>query len=238
MRGGGALGDFIGGVFTAVGVLCALHYRERTGCGQMVDVSNMDAVFSMLDNWPTLTALTGQVPPRTGNRHPFTAPYDCFAAQDGYVVIGVGNSQLFRTLMAAIGMPELGRDPRFKSPPARLERHDEVNRLVGDWVKCRTVSEVMRILGPAGANIPCAPVMTVDRLLADPHLRAREMIVDLPHPQLGAVTVPGVPFKLSASPGGVEHLGPTLGQHNDDIYRGMLGLSDGEMSELRADGVI
>lgn len=238
LRGGGALGDFIGGVFTAVGTLCALHHRERTGRGQMVDVSNMDAVFSMLDNWPTLYGLTHQLPQRMGNRHPFTAPYDCYKASDGYVVVGVGNSQLFRTLVAAMGMPELGRDPRFKSPAARLERHDEVNRLVADWVRERTVAEVMRVLGPEGANVPCAPVMTMDHLLSDPHLRAREMVVNLPHATLGEVPVPGVPYKLSDSPGTVEHLGPELGQHNDEIFRGLLGLSEEEMSQLRADGVI
>ncbi len=238
VRGGGALGDFIGGVFTAVGILCALHYRQRTGKGQLVDVSNMDAVFSMLDNWPTVYATTGQRPQRMGSRHPFTAPYDCFQARDGHVVIGVGNSQLFRTLVAAMGMPELGRDPRFKSPAARLERHDEVNRLVADWVAQRTVAEVMETLGPAGANVPCAPVMTVDTLLTDPHLRAREMIVELLHDTLGPIPVPGVPFKLSESPGHVQHLGPDLGQHNDQIYRGLLGFSDEEIGHLQAAGVI
>jgi len=237
-RGGGALGDFIGGVFTAVGILCALHYRDRAGHGQMVDISNMDAVFSMLDNWPTICGVTGRLPERTGNRHPFTAPYDCFHAQDGYVVIGVGNSQLFRTLVTAMGMPELGRDPRFKSPAARLERHDDVNRLVGDWVKERTVAEVMAVLGPTGANVPCAPVMTVDRLLADPHLRAREMVVELTHERLGRIPMPGVPFKLSTSPGAVEHLGPELGEHNDEIYGGLLGLSAQEIRQLQTDGVI
>lgn len=238
IRGGGSLGDFIGGVFTAVGILSALHHRDRTGAGQMVDVSNMDAVFSMLDNWPTISALTGRLPERTGNRHPFTAPYDCYAAKDGYVVIGIGNSILFRTLTAAMGMPEIGKDPRFKSAAARLERHDEVNRIVASWVKDRTVAEVMECLGPAGANIPCAPVMTVDRLLNDPHLRARDMLVHLPHPKLGSIPVPGVPFKLSASPGTVESLGPELGQHNDEIYRGLLGLSETDLSELHAEGVI
>lgn len=237
-RAGGALGDFIGGVFTALGVLYALHYRDRTGQGQMVDVSNMDAIFSMLDNWPTVYGMTGQLPQRTGNRHPFTAPYDCFPAKDGYVVIGVGNSQLFRTLMTAIGKAELGRDPRFKTPAARLERHDEVNQLVADWVKNQTVAEVMKILGPEGANVPCAPVMTVDRLLADPHLRSREMVVDLPHDRLGSIPVPGVPCKLSASPGKIERLGPKLGEHNEEIYRGLLGLSERDIEELRAEGVI
>jgi len=237
-RGGGALGDFIGGVFTALAVLCAMHYRDRTGRGQMVDVSNMDAIFSMLDNWPTVYGLTGQLPQRMGNRHPFTAPYDCFHAKDGWVVIAVGNSQLFRTLVTAMGMAELGRDARFKSPNARLERHDEVNRVVADWVKERTVAEVMQVLGPDGANVPCAPVMTLDRLVADPHVRARQMVVDLPHDKLGKVPVTGVPFKLSESPGSIEHLGPELGEHNDEIYRGLLGLSASEMDQLRSDGVI
>jgi crotonobetainyl-CoA:carnitine CoA-transferase CaiB-like acyl-CoA transferase len=238
LRGGGALGDFIGGVFTATAILCALHYRDRTGVGQMVDVSNMDAVFSMLDNWPTVYGVTKQLPQRLGNRHPFTAPYDCFGAKDGYVVIGVGNNQLFRALVAAMGMPDLGRDPRFKSSAARLERHDEVNRLVGDWVKDRTVAEIMQTLGPDGANIPCAPVMTIDQLLSDPHLRAREMVVDLPHEKLGTIPVTGVPFKLSASPGKVERLGPELGEHNAEIYEGLLGLSQRDITQLQAEGVI
>jgi CoA:oxalate CoA-transferase len=237
-RGGGALGDFIGGVFMAAGILTALHYRDRTGKGQLVDVSNMDVVFSMLDNWPTVYGLTGRLPERTGNQHPFTAPYDCFQATDGYVVIGVGNSLLFRALVTAMGMPELAQDRRFKSSPARLERHDEVNRVVGDWVKDRTVDEVMRVLGSAGANIPCAPVMTVDRLMADPQIRARDMVVNLPHATLGQIPVSGIPFKLSESPGALEHLGPDLGQHNDEIYRGLLGLTEGEIRQLKADGVI
>ncbi len=238
IRGGGSLGDFIGGVFTATAILSALHYRDRTGMGQMVDVSNMDAVFSMLDNWLTVHGVTKQLPPRLGNRHPFTAPYDCFHAKDGYVVVGVGNNQLFRALMTAIGKEDLGRDPRYRSAHARLERHDEVNQLIGDWVRDRTVDEVMQVLGPQGANIPCAPVMTVDRLLHDPHLRAREMVIDLAHAKLGSIPVPGVPFKLSVSPGKVERLGPDLGEHNREIYTGWLGLSDDEMSQLQAQGVI
>lgn len=238
VRGGGALADFIGGVFTAYGVMCALHYRQASGVGQLVDVSNMDAIFSMLDNWVTVFGVTGRLPERLGNRHPFTAPYDCFQAQDGWVVIGIGNSQLFRTLMTAIGRSELGRDPRYKSPNARLERHDEVNRLVGEWIRDRTVDEVMQVLGPDGANIPCAPVMTVDRLLHDPQVRAREMVVDLPHPTVGTVPVSGVPIKLSASPGRVTRLGPDLGQDNREVYGGLLGLSDEELARLQGAGVI
>jgi len=237
-RGGGSLGDFIGGTFLAVAILAAIHQRERSGQGQMVDVSNMDAIFSMLDNWPTIHSLTGKLPQRGGNRHPFVAPYDCYRAKDGDVVIGVGNSALFRALMTAIGKEELGRDPRYKSPSARLERHDEVNRLVGDWVKDHTVEEVLERLGPNGANVPCAPVMTVDRLIRDPHMLARAMIVEMPHPKLGRIPITGVPFKLSQSDPTIERLGPDLGEHNLEVYGGLLGLSESEIEELRAADVI
>lgn len=238
IRGGGALGDFIGGLFTAFATVCALRYRDHFGAGQFVDVSNMDAILSMTDNWLTLTAMTGQRPPRLGNRHPFTAPYDCFRARDGWVVIAVGNSALFRALMAAIGQPELGRDPRFKSPQARLQNQEELHAIVERWVADRSVEEVLDALGPAGANVPCAPVMEMHQLLDDPHVRAREMVVDVAHQILGRVPVTGIPIKFSESPGSIEWLGPELGQHNREIYCGMLGLSEQELEELGRDGVI
>jgi len=238
VRGGGSLGDFIGGTFLAVAILAALHHRDRTGQGQFVDVSNMDAIFSMLDGWPTIHALSGRMPPRLGNRHPFTAPYDCYAAKDGYLVIGVGNSQLFAQLVAAMGKPELARDPRFKSSRGRLERHAEINSIVGDWVAQHTVDEVMDILGPNGANVPCAPVMTVDRLIRDPQIQAREMLVEVEHPSAGPIPVWGVPFKLSATPGHLRHLGPELGQHTDEVLKGLLGLGDQELNHLRSQQVI
>lgn len=238
VRGGGALGDFIGGVFAALGVVCALHHRQRTGQGQFVDVSNMDAILSMTDNWLTLTAMTGRKPPRLGNRHPFTAPYDCFRARDGWVVIAVGNSALFRALMAAIGRSELGTDPRFKSPQARLEHYDEVHSVVEEWVRERTVSEVLEVLGPQGANVPCAPVMEMHQLLTDPHVLSREMVVEVPHPTLGKVPVTGIPLKFSRTPGAVRWLGPELGQHNREVYCEMLGLTEEELQELEQRGVI
>ncbi len=239
VRGGGSLADFIGGAYLAIGILCALHYRARTGQGQLVDISNTDVVFTLLDNWQTIYAMTGQLPQRYGNRHPFTAPYDCHRTRDGgYVVVGVGNNQLFRQLMEAIGRPELGRDERFRKPQARLQNADEINKIVGAWVAERTVEEVMAVLGPAGANLPCAPVMTVDRLLDDPQVQAREMMVSLPHPKLGQVPVTGSPFKLSASPPRLRHLGPALGEHNDEIYGDLLGLAPSERERLKSEGVI
>jgi crotonobetainyl-CoA:carnitine CoA-transferase CaiB-like acyl-CoA transferase len=238
IRGGGALGDFIGGLFTAFAIVCALRARDQFGIGQFVDVSNMDAILSMTDNWLTLTALIGQKPPRLGNQHPFTAPYDCFQARDGWVVIAVGNSALFRTLMTAIGRPELGRDPRFKTPQSRLENRQEVHAVVQSWVSERTVDEILDVLGPEGANIPCARVMEMQDLLDDPHVLAREMVVEVPDAVLGTVPVTGIPVKFSETPGEIRSLGPGLGQHNREIYGGMLGLSEAELEQLRRDGVI
>ncbi|GIW45716.1 MAG: formyl-CoA transferase [Candidatus Binatia bacterium] len=238
VRGGGALGDFIGGLFTAFAIVCALRARDQFGIGQFVEVSNMDAILSMTDNWLTLAALTGQKPPRLGNQHPFTAPYDCFQARDGWVVIAVGNSALFRTLMAAIGRPELGRDPRFKTPQSRLENRQQVHAVVQSWVSQRTVEEVLDVLGPEGANIPCARVMEMQDLLSDPHVLAREMVVEVPDAVLGTVPVTGIPVKFSETPGEIRSLGPRLGQHNPEVYGEMLGLSEAELEQLRRDGVI
>ena len=238
LRGGGSLGDFIGGVFTAVAILGALHHRERTGEGQQIDVSNMDAIFSILDNWPTVYAATRRSPVRMGNRHPFTAPYDCFQARNGYVVIGVANNQLFRRLTSAINMPELAQDDRFRSPRRRLEHHEEIHRILTAWVETRTVDEVMAVLGPDGANVPCAPVMSVGELVSDPHLAARGMLKRLHHPKAGEVLVPGIPFKLSATPGEIRRLGPELGEHNAEVLSELLGLSQGEVERLRSEGVV
>src|SRR5262249_10865172 len=157
------------------------------------------------------------------NRHPFTAPYDCYRAKDGHLVIGVGNTQLFAKLAEAMGKPEVATDPRFKSAKGRLENHAQINGIVGEWVGQHTVDEVMSILGPDGPNIPGAPVMTVDRLVSDPQIAAREMLVELEHPSAGPIPIWGIPFKLSESPGRLRHLGPELGQHTNEVLKELLG---------------
>jgi crotonobetainyl-CoA:carnitine CoA-transferase CaiB-like acyl-CoA transferase len=237
-RGGGSLGDYIAGLTGAIGVLTALAARARTGRGQCVDVSSQDAIFALADHWPTVHAATGELPARVGNRHLATAPYDCHRALDGWVVVAIANNKLYRRLMEAIGRPELGTDPRFRGGAGRRERSVEINGIVGAWVAEHTVTEVLDALSPERANVPCAPVYGIDELLAHPQLLAREMIVRLPHDTVGEVTVTGVPVKLSGTPGAVRHLGPTIGQHNDEVFGGLLGLSTEEMDRLRAADVI
>ena len=237
-RGGGSLGDYVQGLFGAIGVLAAIAARAQTGRGQTVDVSSQDGMFSLLDNWPTVFAATGRRPDRVGNRHLATAPYDCYRARDGFVAIAVASNKLFRTLAAAIGRPELGEDPRFRGVKGRVARSAEVNDIVGGWVAERTVAEVMVALGPEGAGVPCSPVYGVDELVRHPQLLAREMIQRLAHPTLGEVVVPGVVVKLSDTPGAVRRLGPALGEHNADVYGQLLGLGAEELARLRAAEVI
>jgi crotonobetainyl-CoA:carnitine CoA-transferase CaiB-like acyl-CoA transferase len=237
-RGGGSLGDYVQGLFGAIGILSALCARASTGRGQAVDVSSQDAMFSLLDGWPGIFAASGRLPRQVGNRHLGTAPYDCYRARDGWVVIAVASNKLFRTLAAAIGRPELGEDPRFRGVSGRVARSDEINGIVAEWVAKRTVAEVVQALGPEGAGVPCSPVYRVDQLLDHPQLLAREMVQRLPHTGLGEVVAPGVVVKLSDTPGQIRRLGPELGEHTTDVYRELLGLSDEELAELRARQVI
>jgi len=237
-RGGGSLGDYVQGLFGAIAVLAAMNARHLTGRGQTVDVSSQDGMFSMIDFWPTMFAAAGRLPQQVGNRHLGTAPYDCYRAKDGWVVIAVASNKLFRTLAAAIGRAELGDDPRFRGVTGRVERSDEINGIVGAWVAERTVDEVVHALGPEGAGVPCSPVYTADQLLTHPQLLARDMIQRFPHPKLGEVVVPGVVAKLSDTPGRVSGLGPELGQHNAEIYGALLGLGADDLARLRADQVI
>lgn len=237
-RGGGSLGDYVQGLFGAIGVLGALNARHRSGRGQAVDVSSQDAMFSLLDSWPAIFAASGRMPAQVGNRHLGTAPYDSYRAQDGWVVIAVASNKLFRALAGAIGRPELGDDPRFRGVSGRLERTDEINGIIGAWVGERTVEQVMEALGPDGAGVPCSPIYTVDQLLGHPQLLAREMIQRLPHPTLGEVVTAGVVPKLSDTPGSVRRLGPELGQHTDQVLRELLGMSDDEIARLRQAQVI
>jgi crotonobetainyl-CoA:carnitine CoA-transferase CaiB-like acyl-CoA transferase len=235
-RGGGSLGDYVEGLYGAIGVLAAIAARARTGRGQAVDVSSQDAMFSLIDNWPTMYAAAGRIPVQVGNRHLGTAPYDCYRASDGWVVIAVASNKLFRTLAAAIGRPELGEDPNFRGVTGRIARSDEINGIVGAWVAERTVAKVVEELDVAG--VPCSPVYTVDQLLTNPQLLAREMVQRFPHPKLGEVVVPGVVPKLSDTPGGIDRLGPELGEHNAEVYRDLLGLDGAALDRLKGDGVI
>jgi len=237
VRGGGALGDFVGGLYLALGIVAALRDRDRTGRARVLDLSNQDAVFAITDSAVTIHQGIGEGLSRTGNQHMFTAPYDAFQATDGWVVVATASNRLFRRLCDAIGRPGLGVDPRFKSHRDRSKNRAEINAIVGDWVATRSCRDVLDALGPDGADVPCARVASPEELARDPQLLAREMIERHPHPRIGEIVFHGNPLKFSGAEPRRIPLAPDLAADNALIY-GELGLTAEDLERLRGRGVI
>jgi crotonobetainyl-CoA:carnitine CoA-transferase CaiB-like acyl-CoA transferase len=237
LRAGGALADFVGGLYLALGIVAGILERDRSGCARVLDLSNQDAIFAITDSAATIWAGIGAAMERVGNQHPFTAPYDAFPARDGWVAVGTASNKLFRALCRALGRPELAGDERYRSHRGRAARRREVNAIVADWVRERSCAEVLAALGPAGADVPCARVERADELLGDPQLLARGMIERHPHPRLGEVVFHGNPLCFSGAEPRRLPLAPELGEHNDELYA-EIGLSGAERAELARRGVI
>jgi CoA:oxalate CoA-transferase len=237
VRAGGALADFVGGLYLGLGVVAALLERDRGGRARVLDVSNQDAIFAVTDSAATISAVLGAGAVRVGNQHPFTAPYDLYPARDGEVVVACGSNKLFRALCAAIGRPELAGDARYRNHRGRAARRTELNAIVAAWVAPRTCREVIDALGPGGADVPCARVATPEELIRDPQLVARGMIERHPHPTLGEVVFHGNPLRFSDTDVRLRPLAPRLGEHNAEVYA-ELGLDAGELARLTDQGVI
>ena len=230
------IGDYLTAVYGALGTMFALYARERTGAGQLVDVALLDSLFSSLGTFALQQVLLGQPLVRDGNRDLHTAPGNLFEARDGKVYVHAGTDTLFSRFTQILGRPDLVDDPRFRTTADRMAHVEEAEALVAAWVAQRRAIEVERELGEAG--IPASRVLGMADVVALPQLRAREMLVTVTHPQLGDVTVPGIPVKLSATPGSVRTAPPMIGEHNREVYCGLLGLSDEEFVALQRDAVI
>jgi crotonobetainyl-CoA:carnitine CoA-transferase CaiB-like acyl-CoA transferase len=237
VRAGGALADFVGGLYLALGVVAALRDRDRTGRARVLDLSNQDAVFAVTDSAATIFAGIGVASGRVGNQHPFSVPYDAFEARDGWVVVATASNKLFRGLCAAIGRAELADDERYRSHRGRTERRTELNAIVGAWVRERRCDEVLAVLGPGGAELPCARVARPDELVGDPQLVARGMIERCPHPELGEIVFHGSPLRFSGAEPRRLALAPGLGEHNAEVYA-EIGIDAAELVRLTGAGVV
>jgi crotonobetainyl-CoA:carnitine CoA-transferase CaiB-like acyl-CoA transferase len=237
VRAGGALADFVGGLFLAFGVVAALLERERTGTARALDLSNQDAIFAITDSWATISAGLGIPAERVGNQHSFTAPYDALEARDGWIVVGSASNKLFRRIAAAIGRPELGSDERFRNHRGRAARRRELNAIIGEWVRERTCDEVLAALGPEGADVPCARVARPDELIDDPQLNARGMIERHPHPRLGEIVLSGNALRFTDAERRARALAPVLGEDNREVYA-EIGVDEATLARLAASGVV
>jgi crotonobetainyl-CoA:carnitine CoA-transferase CaiB-like acyl-CoA transferase len=230
--------DYLAGVFSAVGALVALRHAERTGVGQVVDVGLYEPVLRVLDDAIAVYGGTGHVRERIGSGTESVVPHDHYATRDGrWLALACTNDRMFGRLLDAMGRPELASDPRLATMAARLQHRQVVNALVAEWIGGRDAEDALAALG--AAEVPASLVMNVRDLVDDPQVRARENIVSMAVEGLGTLLMPAVVPRLTATPGKVEHAGPSRpGQDNEEVFGARLGLSAAELARLRERGVI
>ena len=236
VRVGTSISDLTAALFTAIGILSALRHRDQTGEGQLIDVGMLDCQVAILENALVRYLSTGEVPQPLGRRHPTITPFEAFESADGYVVIAMGNNVLWKKFCDHVNQPELVDDERFCTNALRTEHHDELFPILTEIMRQRSTDQWVTALEEIG--VPCGPVNTVDKVATDPQVLAREMIVEVEHEVTGTVGIPGIPIKLSETPGRVDAPAPNLGEHTEEILTGLLGLGSDEVDRLKQQGVV
>ena len=235
-RTGSAMGDILGGLHLAIGLLAAVHARTITGQGQRVDISLMDAVIAATENTAIKYLESGIIPPRMGNRYAAVSPYDAFQVKDGKIIIAAGNQRLYEKLCADIlDRPDMIEDPRFVDMNGRLEHQDAIKEVVEEKLADMTVNEAVELILSKG--IPAGPIYDIKQILADPQVKDREMFVEMAHPTLGDITVNGCAIKLGDTKASIRTPAPALGQDNQTFLKD-LGYSSEDIHRLRENGVI
>ena len=234
-----SLGDSLAGMYAVQGILAALYRRDALGGGgQVIDVSLMEACFSLLESTVPEYDRLGVVRGPGGTGLQGVAPSNIFESSDGKrIVIAANADNVFRRLCAAIGQSELADDPRFATHLARGENQEEIAGIIADWARARTAAEIDRVMNDAG--VICGPIYTIADIFEDPQYQAREMLIKHVDPEFGEYVGPGIVPKFSETPGEVRWSATwEEGSHNRDVYGGLLGLSDAELDELREEGVV
>ena len=233
-----ATADYNTGTFAALSAMFALYERDaRGGEGQMIDLALYEAPFRITADLMTQYARTGAIRERVGNRNPTFSPAGTFETRDGrFVQIAAGGDNVWQRLAEAIDMAPLALDPRYAKSRARIERADELEALLAGWIGEHDFADIEARL--VKANVPFGGIYTPADIAADPHYQARENIAVIEDEQEGPVTMPGVVPKMRGTPGRIMHAGPPLGQHNAEIYGGLLGKSEAEIAALVGAGVI
>lgn len=232
-----ATGDVLGALSMTIGVLAALHNRNYTNRGQMVDIALVDSTVASLEILNMIYLTEERIPQRIGNRYEAIYPYDSFQAKDNWVIIGGGNDKLWRIICNIIGRPELIEHPDYKLNRDRVKNHEAVRKIVEEWTKTRLVNEIVEMFLAAG--IPAAPVLNIEQVVHDPHIAvAREMFVEIEHPKAGLTTLTGPHIKFSETKATVRTPSPLLGQHNEEIFGNLLGISKQEVEFLQKEGVM
>lgn len=227
--------DYSTAFSAAIGTLLALYHRQRTGEGQKVELCLFDTATTLAGGVIAIYKLLGIVLEQIGNQA-YWLFSDCFKAKDGWVMLIPLSNPIWKRFANAIGHPELASDPRFKDDFSRFENRHLLHPIVSQWVGKRDADEVVKIM--AEVKVPCGKVNRISELLSDPHFKARDKIIELDYPEIGPFPLPKPHITLSKTPGSIERPAPQIGEHNKEIYCGLLGLSEQELEELQLEGII
>lgn len=235
-RSGVALGDILGGMNAAIGILAALRYREISGEGQYIDVALVDSIVSSLETISTQYIYEGKIPQRTGNRYLAAYPYDSFTARDGDYVLACGTDEHFKTFAEVMEMPELITDIRFADMTSRKANAAELKAIINKWGSNKAVAEIFNKVNEAG--IPVAPILDIKQVYEDEHIhQAREMFIKVNHPEAGETVVTGNAIKMSETKLEVYKSAPLLGENNVEIYTA-LGYDEETLKEYKNRNII
>jgi formyl-CoA transferase len=238
IRTGIALGDSVAGLYACFASMMALRRAEQTGQGQEIDVAITEAVLGLMDAIILEYSGTGQIRQPRGGKLGGGVPSNIYPSADGhYVVIGGNSDSIFRRLMKVMGRPELGDDPKYRTNVERLAHEDELDELISSWTRQHSADQIMTDLNDNG--VPAGPIYNSADIIEDRHFQEREALVDVFIPEAGRnLTMQGIVPKFSSTPGKIRWPGPALGEHNREVYEGLLGLGKIEMDTLRKEGVI
>ncbi len=236
VRVGTSISDITAALFTTIGILSALHNRNSTRKGQLVDVAMLDSLVAVLENAIVRYFATDEIPQPLGSRHPAITPFEAFESADGHIIIAIGNDTLWAKFCEHVGQKNLISDARFSTNVERTANHSELFPILSEIMRQRTTDEWIDALENIG--VPCGPINTIDKVVNHPQVQARDMIAHVIHQMTGAVEVPGLPIKLSDTPGDVDIPAPNLGEHTVEILTDVLKMSTDEVKQLKQERII
>ena len=231
-----AVTDVLTGMYASVAILAAITHRERTGKGQYIDTALLDTIVAFNASQIVSYFASGEIPQRWGNAHPQVVPYEVFATSDGHIILAVGNDSQFASFCKVAGRPELALEERFKTNSQRIVHRDALSPIIAAIMRTRTKAEWMQVLD--AANVPCGPINNMKEVFEEPQVQFRKLRVDMPHPSGGTVPVVRSPLRLSETPVEYRLPPPTLGQHNEEVLKGLLGKSEVELQQLKTAGIV
>jgi crotonobetainyl-CoA:carnitine CoA-transferase CaiB-like acyl-CoA transferase len=233
---GVAIIDIVAGLMLGKAIVAALYAREKLGIGQKIDTSLLEAGVACLVNAGSNYLIGGKVPGRWGNAHPSIVPYQSFKTADGYLIVGVASEGIWKRFCQAVGRSELTEDARFAKNASRVENRAELIGILSEIFLGRGSKTWIGVLNEA--EVPCAPVQTIDQVFNDPQVIEREMLTEIQHPTAGTVRMAGVPVKFSATPAAIRTPPPLLGEHTREILGRWLGMDSKEIAELERKNIL